>query len=321
MSSAVGKFETLENYVEFVLIAEAGILEAQALLLCESIRCFAGIHSRSPITVISPRNDRRPSLATLRKLDKLDAEYLPLEVDSCCPEYGTSYRVHSLAHIARRAGPPVIVQLDSDTVFLAQPDFSLIKSDAAARPVDAKGMCTTGPGDPFDNYWRELCKLVGVDYDQLPIVETTITAEAVRASHNGGLVAGRRNCGIFERTEEIFRRLVAAGMMPWTANGPILRTGTGLLSGAATAFWGTSQAAFSLAAAAGDHSVRLMPDTHNVPVHLLDYLPTSNSRQWVHIHYHWLFADADDDNPIIKGKLDLPPGTAQWLRARLPLKP
>ena len=310
-----------ENNVEFVLIAEAGILEAQALLLCESIRSFAGAYSQFPITVISPRSSRRPSFSTLRKLDRLQAEYLPIEVESCCPEYGTSYRVHSLAHVARRSGPPVIVQLDSDTIFLSEPDFSLTDSHAAARPVDVKGMCTTGPADPFDNFWRELCALMGVNYEQLSIVETTVDCQRVRASYNGGLIAAQRACGIFERTEEIFSRLVTAGLKPWTAGGPTIWTGTGILSGAATAYWGTSQAAFSLAAVAGNHAVELLPATYNFPLHCLDQMTTSIPWPLIHVHYHWLFsAEACDANPMLNEKLNLSVEAAEWLRARLPLR-
>jgi hypothetical protein len=315
-----GTLKKAENCVEFVLIAEAGILEAQALLLCESIRCFSGAYSRSSITVISPRRARRPSFSTLRKLDQLQAEYLPIEIDSCCPEYGPSYRVHSAAHVARRSGPPIIVQLDSDTIFISEPDFSLTESDAAARPVDVKGMCTTGSGDPFDAYWTKLCALVGINYEQVPIVETTVGCQAVRASYNGGLVAVQRACGILERTEDIFVRLVAAGLKPWAAGGPTIRTGTGVLSGAATAYWGTSQAAFSMAAVAGNHSVRLLPGTHNFPLHCLDQMTTSVPARLVHLHYHWLFsAEAGDANPILDRKVDLPAGTIEWLKARLPL--
>src|SRR5690242_18041255 len=97
-----GMVHTAMEQLEFLLIAEAGALEAQAVLLCDSIRRFAGAHSRAPITVVSPRSARRPSSSTLAELDRLEAEYLPLEVDSCCPEYGTSYRVHAAAHVERR---------------------------------------------------------------------------------------------------------------------------------------------------------------------------------------------------------------------------
>jgi hypothetical protein len=311
-------FEKSERSVEFVTIAEAGVLESQALLLCESIRRFAGVYARCPITVISPRGDRRPSASTIRKLDQLQAEYLALEIDSCCPAYGPSYRVHSAAYIERRTGPPIIIQLDSDTLFLSEPDFTVNEHDAAARPVDVKGMCTTGAGDPFDDYWRELCALTGVAYEQLPIVHTTVDRQAVRASYNGGLLAAKRACGIFVRTEDIFRRLVAAGLCSWTADGPTIRTGTGFLRGAATAYWGTSQAAFSLATVAGNHAVRLLPVTHNVPLHLIDHLTWAIPARLVHIHYHWLFAEAGDANSTL-AKINLPIESTEWLRTRLPL--
>jgi hypothetical protein len=78
-----------------------------------------------------------------------------------------------------------------------------------------------------------------------------------------------RACGIFEHTEDVFKRLVAAGLKPWTADGLTMKTGTGVLGGAATAYWGTNQAAFSLAAVAGNLAVRLLPGTHNFPLHCL----------------------------------------------------
>lgn len=310
-----------ENDVEFVLIAEAGILEAQALLLCESIRCFAGSYSQSPITAVSPRSSRRPSPSTIDRLQQLGVDYLPIEIDSCCPQYGPSYRIHSLAHAERRAGPPVLIQLDSDAVFIAEPDFSLGTCSAAARPVDSKGMCTTGPDDPFDPYWRQLCALAGVDYEHLPIVRTSVTDLPVRASYNGGLIAARRASGLFQRTEDIFRRLVGANMKPWAGAEPVYNTGTGILQGDATAFWGTSQAAFSLAAVAGNHSVRLLPATHNFPLHNFNPAAAPDPARLVHIHYHGLFNEGSAAaNPILDGTLALPAGIREWLEARLPLR-
>lgn len=319
--AGIAMHDTSTSGVEFVLIAESGILELQALLLCESIRRFAGAYSRSPITVISPRSARRPSPATIRALGRLDAEYLPLEIDSCCPDYGTSFRVHAAAYVERQSGPPIVVQLDSDTIFAAEPDLDLTGADAAARPVDLKGMSTTGADDPFDPYWRDLCALVGVDYERMPAATTTIDRQAIRANYNGGFVAARRACGMFARTEDVFRRVVAAGMMPWP-RGPSLKTGTGVLSGAATVYWGTSQAALSLAAIAGGHTVRLLPETHNFPLHLRAEMSTPIPASLVHVHYHWLFsADAAGANPIATREAALPADVAEWLAARLPLDP
>lgn len=323
LPAAVAKplLESPAESVEFVLIAEAGVLEAQALLLCESIRSFAGAYARCRISVVSPRSDRRPSASTLRKLEQLQVEYLPIEIDSCSPRYGPSYKVHSLAHVERRPGPPIIVQLDSDAIFIDEPDFSLEGCDAAARPVDSKGMCTTGPGDPFDPFWKAACQLAGVDYDHVPFVATSDGAAVVKASYNGGLIAARRACGLFQRTEDIFRQLVAAELKPWRDQEPTYLTGTGTKSGDATTHWGTSQAAFSLAAVAGNHAVRCLPETHNLPLHNLTRPKPIDPARLVHIHYHGLFtAGSTEANPIFDGRLDLPAGIAEWLQARLPLE-
>ncbi|MEI9417594.1 sulfotransferase family protein [Mesorhizobium sp. Cs1321R2N1] len=311
--------DIVEDSVEFVLLVEAGILEAQALLLCESLRCFAGAYSRCPITVVSPRSSRRPSLSTLHQLKRLNVEYLPIEIESCCPHYGPSYRVHALAHVERRPGPPIIIQIDSDTIFIAEPDFSLGTNSAAARPVDVKGMCTTGSGDPFDDYWRKACALVSVDYEHLPVVQTTVHGQAVRASYNGGLFVAKRSHGLFQRAEDILERLVAADMKSWP-DGPIINTGTGALDGEATAFWGTSQAALSLAAVAGNHPVRTLPATHNFPLNHLAALAAPDTARLVHVHYHGLFsAGSAGANPVLDGTLELPAGISEWLAARLPL--
>ena len=308
--------------VEFVMVAEAGILEAQALLLVESIRRFTGVHSRSRITVVSPRRDRRPSRSTLRALERLEAEYRPIHVDSCCAEYGTSYRVHSLARIEPGSGPDIIVQLDSDTVFLGEPDLTLGDHEAAARPVDMKGMCTAGPGDSFNAYWRAICQLADVDYDQFPTVTSTVDREHVKASHNGGLIIARRSHGLFTRTEELLRSMVVSGHKPWGDQSPILDTGTGLLSGAATAHWGTSQAAFSLACAAARVSVRALPASHNFPLHLVELMARPLPLPLVHVHYHRMFtAGAGVSNPLIDGSIAIAADAAEWLRARLPLHP
>src|SRR5260370_20328782 len=87
----------------FFLIAERGILEAQAVLLCQSIRKFAGAWSKSPITVISPRRNCRPCTETSRKLARLDVEDLELRLPSPCPGYGPSFRVLAAARIEQQA--------------------------------------------------------------------------------------------------------------------------------------------------------------------------------------------------------------------------
>src|SRR5712691_9380109 len=94
---------------EFFLIVERGVLEAQALLLCQSIRQFAGAYSKSAITVISPRRNSRPCRETYKRFAGLNVEYLELNLESPCPTYGTSFRVLAAACVEQRARAPILI--------------------------------------------------------------------------------------------------------------------------------------------------------------------------------------------------------------------
>jgi len=305
--------------VEFLAIAEAGLLEAQALLLCESIRRFGGAHAAAAITIVSPRPSRRPSPASRRRFDRLGVEFVAADLASPFPEYGTSFRVAAAAHIARRPGAPILVQLDSDTLFLGQPDFALRDVDFAARPVDVKGICTCGDGDPNDAYWRRVSAACDVDYAAIGWVTTTVDAQRVRANYNGGLIATRRSSGVFERTEEIFLRIVRDRLVSHTRPPSPLRIGAGEVSPDGYTYWGTSQMALSLACTALGARVQILPADYNVPLHYFDQLGARAAAP-VHVHYHWL-ADADQlaSSPLVDGRMALPAAQARWLRSRLPL--
>jgi hypothetical protein len=309
----------LPESVEFCVLAEAGILEAQTLLLCRSIRRFAGAYSSSPIVVVSPRPDRRPSRTTVKELDALGAVYLELNVHSLCPSYGPSFGTYVAAHVARRPGPAVLVLLDSDTLFLDEPDFSLDGVHVAARPVDVKGMCTAGHGDPFDEYWRNLCRLCGVNYDDLPHVMTTVDRQSVLASYNAGLIGVRRNAGIFEKAEEFFTRVLETNARPFRDSGLLIKSGIGMVDADGSAFWGSRQAALSLAITATKSVVQTLPSTYNVPLHSFDLLEEQTASP-IHVHYHWLCsADSYTANPMFDGRMKLPVSVVGWLREQLPL--
>jgi len=303
--------------VAFAFIAEEGVLEQQACLLAESIRLFAGAHRNAPILVVSPRSRRRPSKDTRRRLKALGARYIELNVRSVAPEYGTSFRVHAAAIIERRMRDDVLVFLDSDMIFAGEPDLSLGDDDVAARPVDVKGMCTTGDDDPCDAYWRALCRVCGVDYADIPSITTTADHEIVKASYNGGFIVARRTAGVFQRTEKFFKRSVAAGMLPW-ADGAVVQAGHGFVSGRGARLWGSSQACLSMATWGAGKSVRLLPTSHNFPAHNSDYVARAGMKEpLIAVHYHHLFGE--DGDMSLHRRLNLPAACHEWLDQRLPL--
>jgi hypothetical protein len=306
--------------VEFALIAETGPLEAQALLLVESLRRYGGRHARAKVTVVSPRPARRPSVQTVRALRRLDAEYLPLEIDGPCPDYPTSWRVHSLATLERRPGPAVLVQLDSDAVFLGDVGPLCADAPASARPVDVKGMGSTGPGDDYEAYWVALCELAGVDVDALPFVRATVDGARVRATHNGGFVAARRGCGLFALAEELFRRSVDAGLRPHAGRGLNVKAGVGDVGPTGSEWWGSAQAVVAVAAAALGFAIGPLDAGVNVPMHSWDPLEPKPVPV-LHAHYHWLLSDpVPAPNPMLDGRATFAtPDARSWLAARVPL--
>jgi hypothetical protein len=305
---------------EFVLLIEAGVLEPQALLLVESLRRFGGQHAAAKVTVVSPRASRRPTRRTIGSLRQLGAEYLALDLSGACPEYPSSWRLHALAALERRPGPEVIVQLDSDTVFLGDVGPLCFQAEACARPVDVKGMGTTGPDDEFEPYWSALCGLAAIEPDALPFVQTTVDRIAVRATHNGGFVVARRAAGLFGRADELFRRSVAAGLRPHDGRGLNILAGTGEVGLAGSEWWGSTQAATSVAATSLGIVIRPLDDAINVPVHLWqDVHPKPASV--LHAHYHWLLtAPLPQPNPMLDGSVALEADVGAWLRTRLPLQ-
>lgn len=302
---------------EFVLAVEAGTLEAQALRLVESLRRFGGRYAGAPVIVVSPRPSRRPSVPTIRSLQALGAVYMEMDLASVCPAHPGSWKAHAVAAVERQPGPDVIVMLDSDTLFLGDVGPLCLDAPATARPADVKGTRTDG-GDAFGSYWSRLCRLAGIEIDALPIVHTTVDDQPIRASWNGGFVAARRELGLFTLTEDFFRRIVEADLRPRAGSGlQIAFAGAGPVGVEGAEWWGSLQAATSLAAATLGIAVAPLDSRVNVPVHLWRRIQTKPSSV-LHVHYHGLFEHPlDRPNPLLDGSITLSGDAADWLRSPL----
>ena len=279
----------MSEAVEFCLLVEEGRLERQAIALATSIRTFSGRYVDAVITAVSPRSNHRPSANVRGALECLNVNYLELNLESPVPEYGPSFKVLALAEIEKCSGPPILIQIDSDTLFCAEPDFLLGDAMAAARPVDVKGMCSSGHDDAMEPIWQQLASIADISLEDFPIVETTVSKQQVRASYNGGLLVVRRSFQIYQLTAHLFSKIVIADLRPFRGRASEIASGTGLVTGTASEFWGTTQVAFSLAMAKLGRTVRILSPDHNIPLHL-DVTSPSCPR---HLHYHNMFSSSE----------------------------
>jgi hypothetical protein len=311
--------------VAFVACIESGVLEAQTLLLFDSIRRYAGRFRDCSLYALSPRVGRSISKETRRKLDELEAAYIEKVLNTECHEYGSANRVAAASYIEETSAHDLLVILDSDTLFLREPsELGLATgTDVAVRPVDVKGMSTSGLSDSRDRYWQDLCRCCGINYEDIPWGESFVDQQRIKANYNGGLVVVRRELGILRRWAEFFFRSIRNGLTPHT-NAGSFRTGSGWIQPAASNLWGSNQAALSLAIWSLTQRVTELPPTYNYPLHLYNRIDAALTRrvfsQLVHVHYHWLFApDALPANPLFLTMGPLTASHKDWLRSATPI--
>jgi hypothetical protein len=73
-------------------------------------------------------------------------------------------------------------------------------------------MGTTGPGDPYEQLWREFCRIVGVAISDLPWVITAETNQRVRLYLNGGIFIYRRSSDFAKCYLDLCLRLLDSGV-------------------------------------------------------------------------------------------------------------
>jgi hypothetical protein len=209
-------------------------------------------------------------------------------------------------------------------VWLGEPELPA-DADAGVRAVDSKGSASGGPGDRFDAYWAALAQRAGISLDRLPYLRSTIGNERIRASYNAGFTIARRRLGMLTRCAELFAASRDAGLRPYRDSGLDIVASTGRVGREGSEYWGSSQAALTLAIWATTDRVTLYPDCYNVPLHLIasegEIDPRWLARPPVHLHYHWMFDERHHENGMeLLARLGVPADRRAWLLERTPFR-
>ena len=308
----------------FVLCIENNGICEQALLLCRSIREFAGRFRDAPILAYAPRPGLGVGPSVRKALAELGVEYIDAPLNTTCHEYAPANRVFAGAHAERHADADFLIVCDSDTVWLGEPELPA-DADAGVRAVDSKGSASGGPGDRFDAYWAALAQRAGISLDRLPYLRSTIGNERIRASYNAGFTIARRRLGMLTRCAELFAASRDAGLRPYRDSGLDIVASTGRVGREGSEYWGSSQAALTLAIWATTDRVTLYPDCYNVPLHLIasegEIDPRWLARPPVHLHYHWMFDERHHENGMeLLARLGVPADRRAWLLERTPFR-
>jgi hypothetical protein len=310
-----------ESEIAYLICVEANRLEPQARLLCESIRTFGGRYRNAPILAISPRPDLALGPEARAHLDQLGVTYVVEPLNETGSPYGTVNRIVAGAWAETFSSQPYLVLLDTDTVFVGEPGF--VRADAGVRPVDVKGSASSGADDPQDAYWARMCRLGGIEPSRLPWIDTTIDKVLIRASYNGGFTVVRRDLGILRRTREIFFASLAETLRSLPGTELDVLASTGRVGLEASEWWGSSQAALSIAIWSRTSDVHTYDERYNIPLHNL----VEPDRSWpmgrgfepILLHYHYL-AEAQYQAYFrqVLIRIGCPPDVLEWIEDRLP---
>lgn len=310
LSVKIPKAMKLTPNLAFITCIEAGHLETQSLLLYESIRRYGGRFSQCPIYAFSPRAGHAISSETKKYINQLDVEYIDLVLNTEFDVYPYGNKNLVAAYVEEQKKHDFLVVLDSDTLFFREPTQLELPDtcDVAVRPVSWKTICTSGSTeDPYDSYWRLLCKYCNVDYDCIPLIKTFGQETVIKACYNSGLVAVRTSQGIFSKWRDDFVTIMRQGLEPNQGS-----------------FWGTDQSTLSTAIWGKTEHVRILEPVYNYPIGRINgpqpLLKFNSSRPLIHIHYHKNFNRKNlSVNPLFQFNFEWEEELKTWLLERLPL--
>lgn len=279
-----------ESEITFLICVEANRLEPQARLLCESIRTFGGRYRQAPIIAVSPRLPLALGSEARAHLEALGVTYVVEPLNETGSPYGAINRIVAGAWAETLSPRPYLVVLDTDTAFVGEPEF--VRADVGVRPVDIKGSASSGPGDPLDAYWTRLCRLGSIDPSRLPMISTTIDKIRIRASYNSGFTVIRRDLGSLQKTREIFFASLAENLRPLAGRELNVFASTGPVGHEASEWWGSSQAALSVAIWSKTSDVYTYDERYNIPLNNLggpgQSWPLRPGFEPILLHYHHL---------------------------------
>lgn len=200
--------------IAFIICTEPGRLEGQSLMLAESIRKFCGNLKDTPIYSFHPRVGEPISIETRKAFTALQVIHQQLPINQEFHDYYLANKPLVCAYAEQNIDAEILVFLDSDKCLFSEPEEFLLPvgCNIRMRPEYGQGIGSTGSQDPQDWYWMKLYEVLGVKREIF--VNTPIANKTIRGYWNSGLVAVRRNAGIFTAWKENFEKVMRLDITP-----------------------------------------------------------------------------------------------------------
>jgi hypothetical protein len=286
--------------IAFIICTEPGRLEAQSLMLAESIRKFCGELKDTPIYSFHPRVGEPIAKQTQKAFEALQVNHQQVPINQEFHEYYLANKPLTCAYAEQNIDAEILVFLDSDKCFFSEPKEFLLSANCNARlrPEYGQGIGSTGLRDSQEWYWKKLYEVLGVKREVF--VETPIGKKRIRAYWNSGLVVVRRSAGIFTAWKENFEKVMRLDITP------------------PQGIYFVEQSVLSVTLCALEENVEHLPPNYSYPLPLHNRLsPELQIKHWndiTSVHYFNLFFYNDWNAQIKKlKKLNINSEKYRWM--------
>lgn len=208
------------NSTTIVCCVEAGPLEQMTVCMIASLRHFGGELANSHVMAIQARTSLPLSKKTIEAFKKLDVDYISFRSKSLYSWNNFINKPQALLYAEHNSVADTIIWLDSDiivsgclSVLILPSQTKQIKADTshfydfAACPSD-KNIGTSGNNDKNNQFWIQVCTVLGLKIEALPWVTTWSEMVSVRWYFNSGVFSFKNNKGFAELYNNYCHRLL-----------------------------------------------------------------------------------------------------------------
>jgi hypothetical protein len=195
----------------FAMCVEAGGFESMAIRAAQSLRKFGGRFSNCAMMAVTPRFGAPLSRKTITAFESLNVEYLNIRPANPYAWYPLMNKPLALQAVAEKTNAEQICFIDSDMIVMAEPNLLLLdeKLDFTACAPD-KNIGSAGDDDENTPFWKEVCRVVGLSYGDLPWVHAHRENVDIRLYFNSGIFTFRRSGNFVDAYHQITSDLLNA---------------------------------------------------------------------------------------------------------------
>jgi hypothetical protein len=187
------------NRTTIVTSIEVGPLETQVLMLAESLRAFGGHAAGTEMIAVKPRHGPSISSHTRRELTRLHVHFIDERLNVRLAWWNNANKSAIMAALETRVSTPNITWIDGDMIILRPPDDldPDVNTDFIARA--GEGYLGSNGADENAPYWRKLTTVMGLDFDQFPMIRSFPEQRPIHAYWQAGLYSydARTRLGYF----------------------------------------------------------------------------------------------------------------------------